>query len=76
MDAVKRWAIIEDNKVINLILADEEFITSQGFNAVQDDLATVGLDLDEDGNILYPEVALPQPEEIPLEETIEEPVTE
>ena len=73
MDAVKRWAIIEDNKVINVILADEEFITSQGFDAVQDDLATVGLDLDEDRKIIYPQVALPQPEEIPLEEVVEAP---
>jgi len=73
MDAVKRWAIIEENRVVNVILADEEFITTQELNAIQDDFATVGLNLDEDGNILYPQVVIPEPEEIPSEEVVEEP---
>lgn len=67
MDAVNRWAIIEDGKVKNVIIADETFIKEQKLNAVQDALATVGLNVDDKGKILYPEV-LVQPELI-VEET-------
>jgi hypothetical protein len=76
MATVNRWAIIEDNKVVNVIIADEEFITSQGFDAVQDDLATVGLNVDEDGNIIYPEVILLQPDLMPSVEEVSEDIPE
>ncbi len=77
MDAVKRWAIIENNKVINVILADEQFIQDQGFNAIEDSIATVGLDVDEDGNIVYLENQfLVQPVETNILEASEEPLTE
>jgi hypothetical protein len=70
MDAIKRWAIIENNKVVNVILADEEFITGQNLNAIEHDSATVGLDVDENRNIIYPEVILLQPDLMP---SVEEP---
>lgn len=52
MGTVKRWAIIENNKVVNVIIADEQFIIDSGLNAVEDNLATPGLDIDEQGNII------------------------
>ena len=77
MDAVKRWAIIENNKVVNVILADEQFIEDQGFNAIEDSIATVGLDVDEDGNIVHlKNQFLVQPVETNIEEASEEPATE
>ncbi len=76
MDAIKRWAIIENNKVVNVILADEEFITGQNLNAIEHDSATVGLDVDENRNIIYPEVILLQPDLMPSVEEVSEDIPE
>jgi hypothetical protein len=80
MDAVKRWAIIENNKVVNVIIADEKFIQDQGFNAIEDSIATVGLDVDEDGNIIHLEnqflVEFVETVPVDISEETEEPITE
>jgi len=52
-----KYAIISNGEVTDIIIADEEFIASQGLNAILSDHASVGSKVDSQGNVLYPIVS-------------------
>jgi hypothetical protein len=68
-----KYAIITDGVVTDIIMADEEFITSQNLHAIEAEHAWVGASVDDDGNVSYPTVAddLPEIEE-PIAPTVSE----
>lgn len=55
-----RYAILENNEVVNVIKATPEFITESGMNAIQSDFADIG-DIYQDGQFITPE---PEPQPI------------
>jgi len=73
MATVKRWAIIENGVVVNVIMADEDFIKDNELNAVEDNFAHVYAPVNDDGVIQYAQVSIPEPL---IEEPIVDEVTE
>lgn len=50
-----RYAVLENNEVVNVINANTEFIAEYQMNAIQSDSADIG-DLYQDGQFIKPEV--------------------